>query len=92
MLEVSGVNIRLVDKPNNGLIGYASCNINNCIRISSIRIKRDDDGSLYLEWPFRTVRKDGEEDRHFEYFHPTNDEAEDILTNEILGKMEAGKG
>lgn len=89
MIKVSEVQIRVI-KPKDGLIGFASCVIENAIYLSSIGVFSRLDGSGYrITYPTKKV---GESD--LQIFHPINkelsSEIEKAVTNEARRIFESG--
>ena len=83
-LQISEIEIQLV-KPNNGLVGFASCVLNGAIYLSSIAIYSKLDGSGYrILFPTRKFLNGTQ----INYFHPITREAGEIFKNSILKKVE----
>lgn len=89
MLKVSEVQIRVI-KPKDGLVGFASCVIENAIYLSSIGIFSRLDGNGYrITYPTKKV---GQSD--LQIFHPINKEIslaiEKVITDEAKRIFEHG--
>lgn len=86
MLRISEVNIRIHEKDS--LKGFASCLIQDSIKLDSIGIRKKEDGSLYLTFPDYKTKKGVS----FSYFKPVTQEAARALEEAILGKLQELNG
>lgn len=84
-IAVTEVRIRLCEGKGGARVGWASCVINEGIRIDSIEIMRGADGKLYLACPTQRSRSGVSHP----YFCPINREARSALEEAILGKLSA---
>ena len=82
-LTVSEVKIRLLDESPDGLLGWASCVINNSLFLNNIAIRRGRDGDLLLIFPAKKSRKD----QKYFFFNPISRDAKRILDEAILGRL-----
>jgi DNA-binding cell septation regulator SpoVG len=81
-LKVSDVKIRLVDRSEDGLIGWASCVVNGSLYLDNIAIRRNMEGEVIITFP---ARRSGSGE--FYYFKPINRKAAGILTEVIIAKL-----
>lgn len=82
-VDVSEVKIRLVDDSGDGLVGWASCVVNEALYLNNIAIRRSRTGELTLTYPSTRSRSD---QRHF-YFNPITREAKEAIDEAILGRL-----
>ena len=82
-LKVTEVKIRLVDKSEDGLIGWASCVINDSLYLNNIAIRYSKDGRVILTFP---AKKSKSSLKYF-YFNPISHDAARILKQAILDKL-----
>lgn len=93
-LRVSEVKIRLVpacaapgaagrDESENGLVGWASCVVNECLFLNNIAIRRGLSGEIVLTFPAKKSRRDV---KYF-YFKPITRDAKAAIDHAILGAM-----
>ena len=82
-IEVSDVRVRFVENATDNLVAWASCVINESLYINSIAVRREEDGSLSISYPFRKTRTDYK--RY--YFRPLNIDADRIIKESILGRI-----
>ena len=78
---VSEINIDPI-KPSSGLVGFASCVINNSIFLGSIGIHKRLDGSGYrITYPTKKIGR-----IKLNYFHPINSECGKMIETAIVMK------
>jgi stage V sporulation protein G len=83
MNRISEVQIQVV-KPRNGLIGFASCVLDDVIYLSSIGIFSKLDGTGYrLTYPTKVIG-----DQSLQIFHPINREITQEIEKAIFTKLE----
>ncbi len=82
-LKVSEVKIRLVDKSEDGLIGWASCVINDSLYLNNIAIRYSKEGEVILTFP---AKKSKSSLKYF-YFNPISHEAAKLLKEAIIDKL-----
>jgi DNA-binding cell septation regulator SpoVG len=82
-LKVSEVKIRLVDKSEDGLIGWASCVINDSLYLNNIAIRYSRDGQVILTFPAKKSRSS----LKYFYFNPISREAARVLKEAIIDKL-----
>lgn len=82
-IKVSEVKIRLVDKSEEGLIGWASCVINDSLYLNNIAIRHSKEGQVILTFP---AKKSKGNTKYF-YFNPISHEASKILKEAIIDKL-----
>lgn len=82
MIKISEIQIIPV-KANEGLVGFASCVIENGIYLGSIGIITKMSGGFRLVFPTKKIG-----DKNFHYHHPINSEASRELENAICAKAE----
>ena len=71
-------------KPNNGLVAFASCVVDNCLYLSSIAIHKKLDGSGYrLTYPTKKV---GMGSLHI--YHPITKELSKVIEEAIIKRFE----
>lgn len=87
LIVVSNVNIRLIDNPTNGLIGYVSCVINDAIKLNNIRIQKSVEGDRYLVYPAKVKALPNGEKQKYYFFNPVSREANEALDAAILGTL-----
>lgn len=85
-IEVSEVKIRLVDNATDGLLGWASCVVNNALYLNNIAVRRLIDGRLVVTYPSKTSNS---EQKYF-YFNPITREAKRAIDDAILGRLDLG--
>ena len=86
MMEITNVRVRVVDKENSKMRGFASVTIDNQFVVHDIRILEGDRG-LFLAMPSKQTAP-GE---YRDIAHPINQEARKIFTDAILAEYEAEK-
>lgn len=86
MMEITNVRVRVVDKENSKMRGFASVTIDNQFVVHDIRILEGDSG-LFLAMPSKQTAP-GE---YRDIAHPINQEARKIFTDAILAEYEAEK-
>lgn len=86
-IRVSEVKLRLLKKRERGLLGWASCVINESFLLNDIAVRQSREGKFILSFPAR--RK---QDRTFYHYHPISREATQILTEAIIKEIRAVKG
>ena len=82
-LKVTEVKIRLVDKSEDGLIGWASCVINDSLYLNNIAIRYSKAGQVILTFP---AKKSKSSFKYF-YFNPISHDAARILKQAIIDKL-----
>jgi len=82
--KVSEVKIRLADRSEDGVIGWASCVVDDSIFLDDIIIKKDVDERFFLTFPSKKSRKNS---RYYHYFRPISIEAAEILEKAIIAKL-----
>ena len=83
-MEITNVRVRVVEKENSKMRGFASVTIDNQFVVHDIRILEGDNG-LFLAMPSKQVAP-GE---YRDIAHPINPEARQIFTDAILAEYEA---
>ena len=83
-MEITNVRVRVVEKENSKMRGFASVTIDNQFVVHDIRILEGDNG-LFLAMPSKQVAP-GE---YRDIAHPINQEARKIFTDAILAEYEA---
>ena len=86
-VDVSEVKIRLVDEGSDGLVGWASCVVNDALYLNNIAIRRARNGQLVLTFPCKRSRSD----QKYFYFNPITREAKCVIDEAILGKLKSGE-
>ena len=86
MMEITNVRVRVVDKENSKMRGFASVTIDNQFVVHDIRILEGDSG-LFLAMPSKQTAP-GE---YRDIAHQINQEALKIFTDAILAEYEAEK-
>ncbi len=79
-MQISEIQISPV-KPNNGLVAFATCIIDNYLYLGSIGIITRFDGGYRLTYPTKNIG-----DKQINIFHPINQEAGKILEEKIVAK------
>jgi DNA-binding cell septation regulator SpoVG len=85
-IEITEVNVRLLDDPSGSLIGWASCIVNGCLFLNGIQIRESAEGSTFLTFPCQISAQDK---RHF-FFNPINRNAHRAVEEAILDRMPGG--
>ena len=85
-MEITNVRVRVVEKENSKMRGFASVTIDNQFVVHDIRILEGDNG-LFLAMPSKQTAP-GE---YRDIAHPINQEARKIFTDAILAEYEAEK-
>ena len=83
-MEITNVRVRVVEKENSKMRGFASVTIDNQFVVHDIRILEGDNG-LFLAMPSKQVAP-GE---YRDIAHPINPEARQIFTDAILAEYQA---
>ena len=83
-MEITNVRVRVVEKENSKMRGFASVTIDNQFVVHDIRILEGDNG-LFLAMPSKQVAP-GE---YRDIAHPINPDARKIFTDAILEEYEA---
>lgn len=83
-MEITNVRVRVVEKENSKMRGFASVTIDNQFVVHDIRILEGDTG-LFLAMPSKQVAP-GE---YRDIAHPINPDARKIFTDAILAEYEA---
>ena len=81
--KVSEVKIRLADRSEDGVIGWASCVVNGSLFLNNIAIRHSKDGRVILTFP--AMRSKG--DSKYFFFNPISHEAARILDEAIIDKL-----
>lgn len=81
-MKISEINIVPV-KPNNGLIAFASCVLDNSYFIGSIAVYTKLDGGYRLLFPAKTLG-----DSQLHYHHPITKEMGEELKEAILERVQ----
>lgn len=82
-IKVSEVKVRLMDRNEDGLIGWASCVVNDSIYLNNIAIRLGKDGRVVLTYPAKKSKSDS---RYF-HFNPISQEAARVLEAAILDRL-----
>lgn len=82
-MEITNVRVRVVEKENSKMRGFASVTIDNQFVVHDIRILEGDNG-LFLAMPSKQTAP-GE---YRDIAHPINQEARKIFTDAILAEYE----
>lgn len=82
-MEITNVRVRVVEKENSKMRGFASVTIDNLFVVHDIRILEGDKG-LFLAMPSKQVAP-GE---YRDIAHPINQDARKIFTDAILAEYE----
>ena len=82
-MEITNVRVRVVEKENSKMRGFASVTIDNQFAVHDIRILEGDNG-LFLAMPSKQTAP-GE---YRDIAHPINQEARQIFTDAILAEYE----
>lgn len=82
-MEITNVRVRVVEKDNSKMRGFASVTIDNQFVVHDIRILEGDNG-LFLAMPSKQTAP-GE---YRDIAHPINPEARKIFTDAILAEYE----
>lgn len=82
-MEITNVRVRVVEKENSKMRGFASVTIDNQFVVHDIRILEGDNG-LFLAMPSKQTAP-GE---YRDIAHPINQEARQIFTDAILAEYE----
>jgi len=77
------VKIRLVDKSEDGLIGWASCVLNESMFLNNIAIRHSKEGEVILTFP---AKKSKSNQKYF-YFNPISHDAANVLKKAIIDKL-----
>ena len=85
MINVTEVKVRLLNGKENGVIGWASCVVNNAISLSNIAVMYSIDGEITLSFPANITR---DRRKHF-HFKPITHNAADVLRKAIVKELEA---
>lgn len=83
MMEITNVRVRVVEKENSKMRGFASVTIDNQFVVHDIRILEGDNG-LFLAMPSKQTGV-GE---YRDIAHPINQEARQMFTDAILKEYE----
>lgn len=85
-MEISDVRIKLVNKPDSKLLGFASFTIDKSFAVHDVRIIAGNNGN-FITMPTRTT-PDGE---HKDIVHPLNNETRGAISSAILAEYEKAK-
>lgn len=83
-MEITNVRVRVVEKDNSKMRGFASVTIDNQFVVHDIRILEGDNG-LFLAMPSKQTAP-GE---YRDIAHPINPEARKVFTDAILAEYDA---
>ena len=83
LISISNVQIQPIS-PQNGLVAFATCEINNCLYVGSIAIYTAPSHSLGYRCLFPTKKLAS--GKHVECFYPYRKEAEEFITKAIVNK------
>ena len=83
MIEITNVRVRVVEKENSKMRGFASVTIDNQFAVHDIRILEGDNG-LFLAMPSKQTAP-GE---YRDIAHPINAEARKLFSDAILAEYE----
>lgn len=86
MMEITNVRVRVVEKENSKMRGFASVTIDNQFVVHDIRILEGENG-LFLAMPSKQVAP-GE---YRDIAHPINPEARQLFSDAILAEYEKEK-
>ncbi len=84
-INISEVKIRLADNHEGGLIGWASCLLNEIILLDSIAIRRSREGEIVLAFP-RSKSKRGLE---YPYYRPVTRAAYEQIRGAIVLRLKS---
>lgn len=79
-MQINEIQITPV-KPNNGLVAFASCIVDDSLYLGSIAIFTRLEGGYRLTYPTKSVG-----DKQINIFHPINQETGKILEEKIVAK------
>lgn len=82
-LPIARVQIKIVEKGTDGLVGWASCIVSDAIRLDNIAIRRGHDGALFLTYPNKVTDSGS---RH-PYFNPISSGAAKAVENAVLARL-----
>lgn len=82
-MEITNVRVRVVEKENSKMRGFASVTIDNQFVVHDIRILEGDNG-LFLAMPSKQTGVD----EYRDIAHPINQEARQLFTDAILKEYE----
>ena len=80
-MRVTSVRVRLFDKPDSKLRGFATITFDDCFMVHNIRII-DGNTGLFIAMPDRKL-KDGD---YVNVAHPLNNETREVITAAILAE------
>ena len=79
-MKISEIQITPI-KPNNGLVAFATCIIDNSIYLGSIGILTRLDGGYRLTYPTKNINN-----KAINIYHPINQESGELLEEKIINK------
>ena len=82
-ITVSNVSIRFVRTHDQNFIGYASCVVNDCLRLDNMKIMRSRDGALSVRFP----GADRALNRERPPYYPTNADARRAFEEAVLAEL-----
>ena len=71
-----------------GLLGWLSVVVNDCLKLTGIALRRTLDDRLTLSFPAKTTA-DG---KRLPYFHPISDEARRAIEDEVFAALRGSTG
>lgn len=77
LITISEINITPV-KPDNGLVGFVSFVVNECLYVSSVAIVTKLDGSIRLVYPTKLVN-----DKQVSLIHPINKSVGSLIEQQV---------
>jgi len=81
--RITQVKIRFADKTKKGLVGWASCILDNAIFLNNVMILRDESGRYSLRFPIKKSKRN----KIYSYFEPVSDESMQMFTKAIYDKL-----
>ena len=86
MFNITEVKIRLVDGDEAGLIGWASCVVNDALFLNNIAVRYSQDGQIVLTFPAKVSKSS----QKYFYFNPISHGAAEALNRAIVEKLKLG--
>ena len=83
LVTITEVKIRLADKPEGGLLGWASCVLNGTFLLDSITIRRSLEGEIVLAFPRSKSRRGAQ----YHYFRPITRDAYEQVRVAIVSRL-----
>ena len=81
--RITQVEIRFADQSKKGLVGWASCILDNAIFLNNITILRNESGRYSLRFPIKKSKRN----KIYSYFEPVSDEMMRVFTKAIYDKL-----